>query len=113
GGKTLWPGLREHFARGTELASKDIQDRYLFRMALETAHCFENGVLTDTASANIGSIFGVGFPPGTGGAATFITNHEGGIAGFVARADELADAYGERFRPRDWLRSRVGMGSLI
>lgn len=113
GGKSLWPGLREHFGRGTELPSKDIQDRYLFRMALETAHCFEDGVLTDTASANIGSIFGIGFPPGAGGTATFITNHEGGLAGFVARADELADAYGERFRPRDWLRSRGGAGTLV
>lgn len=112
GGKTLWPGLREHFSRGTELPFGDVQDRYLFRMALETAHCFEDGVLTDTASANIGSIFGIGFPPGTGGTATFITNHEGGMEGFVQRADELADAYGERFRPREWLRARIGAGSL-
>lgn len=112
GPKTLWPGLREHFARGTQLPMQDLKDRYLFTMALETARCFADGVLTDTPSANIGGIFGIGFPPATGGPATFITNYPGGIAGFVARADELADAYGERFRPDAWLRSRAEAGTL-
>lgn len=112
GPKTLWPGLREHFARGTEVPMRDLKDRYLFAMALETARCFADGVLTDAPSANIGGIFGIGFPPATGGPATFITNYPGGIAGFVARADELADAYGERFRPDAWLRERIEAGTL-
>lgn len=112
GGKHLWPGLREHFARGTELPAEDMKDRLLFRMALETAACFEEGVLTDTASANIGGIFGIGFPPATGGPATFMTNYEGGLAGFIARAEELAAAYGPRFAPSDWLRARADEGTL-
>ncbi|WP_144792117.1 3-hydroxyacyl-CoA dehydrogenase NAD-binding domain-containing protein [Kocuria palustris] len=112
GGKRLWPGLREHFARGTQLPARDLQDRLLFRMALETAACFEEGVLTDTASANIGGLLGIGFPPTTGGPATFMTRYEGGLEGFVARADELAGAYGARFAPSDWLRERAGAGTL-
>lgn len=112
GGKHLWPGLRANFARGTELPSRDIQDRLLFRMALETAACFEEGVLTDTASANIGGIFGIGFPPATGGPATFMTGYQGGLAGFIARADELAAAYGPRFEPSAWLRDRAQQGTL-
>lgn len=113
GPKVLWPGLRERFAKGTQVPLRDLQDRYLFIMALETAGCFEDGVLTDTESANIGGIFGIGFPPHTGGPATFMTNYEGGLAGFVARADELADTYGERFRPSEWLRGRVAAGTLV
>ncbi|QOK22933.1 enoyl-CoA hydratase/isomerase family protein [Janibacter indicus] len=113
GPKVLWPGLRERFAQGTQVPLRDLQDRYLFIMALETAGCFEDGVLTDAESANIGGIFGIGFPPHTGGPATFMTNYEGGLAGFVARADELADAYGERFRPSEWLRGRVAAGTLV
>ena len=111
--KVLWPQLRERFATGTEIPLRDLQDRYLFIMALETAGCFEDGVLGDAESANIGGIFGIGFPPHTGGPATFMTNYEGGLAGFVARADELADAYGERFRPSEWLRGRVASGTLV
>lgn len=113
GPKTLWPGVREHFTTGTAVPMRDIQDRYLFIMALEAAKCFEEGVLHDTASANIGAIFGIGYPPATGGPATFMTNREGGLAAFVARADELADAYGERFRPSPWLRERADIGSLV
>ena len=47
---------------------------------------------------------GIGFPPMTGGAAQFMTGYEDpadgeiGLAAFVARADELAAAYGDRFR---------------
>ncbi|MGN7247388.1 3-hydroxyacyl-CoA dehydrogenase NAD-binding domain-containing protein [Janibacter anophelis] len=111
--KVLWPQLRERFAKGTEIPLRDLQDRYLFIMALETAGCFEDGVLGDAESANIGGIFGIGFPPHTGGPATFMTNYEGGLAGFVARADELADIYGERFRPSEWLRGRVASGTLV
>lgn len=113
GAKVLWPQLRERFATGTEIPLRDLQDRYLFIMALETAGCFEDGVLKDAESANIGGIFGIGFPPHTGGPATFMTNYEGGLAGFVARADELADTYGERFRPSEWLRGRVASGTLV
>ena len=42
-------------------------DRMLFAEALETQKCLDEGVLTSTADANIGSIMGIGFPPYTGG----------------------------------------------
>jgi len=42
---------------------------------------------------------GIGFPPWTGGAAQFIVGYPGGRAGFVARAQQLAEKYGERFNP--------------
>lgn len=42
-----------------------------------------------------------------------IDQYTGGVAGFVARADALADAYGERFRPPAILLERaVPAGSL-
>lgn len=111
--KTLWPGVREHFTAtptGTEYPIRDMKDRYLFIMALETAKCIEEGVLTDTASANIGGIFGIGYPPATGGPAQFMTNYDGGLAGFVARAKELAATYGERFEPNAWLVAKATSG---
>jgi 3-hydroxyacyl-CoA dehydrogenase/enoyl-CoA hydratase/3-hydroxybutyryl-CoA epimerase len=37
----------------------------------------------------------------------YIAGYEGGVAGFVARADELAAAYGERFTPPSSLRERA------
>ena len=110
GPKHLWPGLAEHFATGADVPEQDLQDRLLYRMAIETARCFDDGVLTDAPSANLGGVFGIGFPPHTGGPVTFMTHREGGPAAFVARADELADRYGERFRPGDTLRQLAERG---
>jgi 3-hydroxyacyl-CoA dehydrogenase / enoyl-CoA hydratase / 3-hydroxybutyryl-CoA epimerase len=97
----LWPGLREAFKSGTSTPPlQDMIDRMLFAEALETQKCFDEGVITSTADANIGSIMGIGFPPWTGGAAQLIVGYpHGGKAGFVARAKELAAKYGERFNP--------------
>ena len=96
----LWPGLRETFKSGTSTPLlQDMIDRMLFAEALETQKCFDEGVITTTADANIGSIMGIGFPPWTGGAAQYITGFPGGKAAFVARAKELAARYGDRFNP--------------
>jgi 3-hydroxyacyl-CoA dehydrogenase/enoyl-CoA hydratase/3-hydroxybutyryl-CoA epimerase len=82
-------------------------------MAVETARCFEEGVLTSVEDANIGSIMGIGFPPGYGGVAQFVDQYPGGVEAFVARSDELADKFGERFRPPALLREKaVEAGSL-
>ena len=96
----LWPGLRETFKSGaSEPPLQDMIDRMLFAEALETQKCLDEGVLTSTADANIGSIMGIGFPPWTGGSAQYIVGYPGGEAGFVARAKELAAQYGDRFNP--------------
>ncbi|WP_432188585.1 3-hydroxyacyl-CoA dehydrogenase NAD-binding domain-containing protein [Streptomyces sp. Tue6028] len=96
----LWPGLREHFTKaGHEIPFRDMQERMLFSEALDTVRLLEEGVLTSVADANIGSIFGIGFPGWTGGVLQYINGYEGGLPGFVARARELADRYGTRFTP--------------
>lgn len=100
----LWPGLRETFKSGSsEPPLQDMVDRMLFAEALETQKCLDEGVLTSTADANIGSIMGIGFPPWTGGSAQYIVGYPGGKEGFVARARELAAKYGDRFLPPDSL----------
>ncbi|MFI6488952.1 3-hydroxyacyl-CoA dehydrogenase NAD-binding domain-containing protein [Streptomyces sp. NPDC050564] len=96
----LWPGLREHFTKpGYEIPFTDMQERMLFSEALDTVRLLEEGVLTSVADANIGSIFGIGFPGWTGGVLQYINGYDGGLPGFVARARELAERYGERFTP--------------
>ncbi|WP_221349710.1 3-hydroxyacyl-CoA dehydrogenase NAD-binding domain-containing protein [Streptomyces beigongshangae] len=101
----LWPGLREHFTRpGAEIPFRDMQERMLFSEALDTVRLLEEGVLTSVADANIGSLFGIGFPGWTGGVLQYVNGYEGGDgtvgpAAFVVRARELAERYGERFAP--------------
>ncbi|MFD6358868.1 3-hydroxyacyl-CoA dehydrogenase NAD-binding domain-containing protein [Streptomyces roseolus] len=110
----LWPGLREHFTKpGYEIPFRDMQERMLFSEALDTVRLLEEGVLTSVADANIGSIMGIGFPAWTGGILQYINGYEGGVAGFVARARELAEAYGERFAPPALLVEKAERGETF
>ncbi|MGW2101702.1 3-hydroxyacyl-CoA dehydrogenase NAD-binding domain-containing protein [Streptomyces olivaceoviridis] len=110
----LWPGLREHFTRpGYEIPFRDMQERMLFAEALDTVRLLEEGVLTSVADANIGSILGIGFPGWTGGVLQYINGYEGGLPGFVARARELAERYGERFAPPALLVAKAGNGETF
>jgi 3-hydroxyacyl-CoA dehydrogenase / enoyl-CoA hydratase / 3-hydroxybutyryl-CoA epimerase len=100
GKKTLWPGLAEHFGKANATANttwdmQEIKDRLLYRQAIETARCLHEGVLTTVHDANIGSIFGIGFPVWTGGALQFIYGM--GIDAFAARAAQLAATHGAGF----------------
>ncbi|MEV6026996.1 3-hydroxyacyl-CoA dehydrogenase NAD-binding domain-containing protein [Streptomyces sp. NPDC052036] len=107
----LWPGLREHFTKpGYSIPFEDMQERMLFSEALDTVRLLEEGVLTSVADANIGSIFGIGFPGWTGGVLQYINGYEGGLPGFVARARELAERYGERFTPPTLLVEKAEKG---
>ena len=99
GSKTLWPGL-DRFQRGNAaISGDDAQDRLLYRQAIEALRCLHEGVLRSEVDGNIGSILAIGFPAWTGGALQFCRFH--GLGNFKARADQLADAYGERFRVTD------------
>jgi 3-hydroxyacyl-CoA dehydrogenase/enoyl-CoA hydratase/3-hydroxybutyryl-CoA epimerase len=96
----LWEGLAEHFTKdGHEIPFEDMKERMLFAEALETVKCFDEGVLRSVPDANIGSIMGIGFPPWTGGVIQYINGYPGGLPGFVARARELAQRYGNHFLP--------------
>jgi 3-hydroxyacyl-CoA dehydrogenase/enoyl-CoA hydratase/3-hydroxybutyryl-CoA epimerase len=98
----LWKGLADAFPSVEDPSSislRDLEERMMFAESLETVKCMDEGVIESVADANIGSIFGIGFPAWTGGVLQYIDGYEGGAAGFVARARELAERYGERFEP--------------
>lgn len=97
GKKRLWPGLGAEFPPADQPPLEDVKERLLFIMSLETLRCYEEGVLRSVRDANIGSIFGIGFPAWTGGALQYINQY--GTEKFMQRATELAEKYGERFAP--------------
>ncbi|HEY4421046.1 MAG TPA: 3-hydroxyacyl-CoA dehydrogenase family protein, partial [Pseudonocardia sp.] len=104
----LWPGLRTELgATNHDVDLHELAERMLFVEAIETQKCLDEGVLTSVPDANIGSIFGIGFPAWTGGVVQYVEGYPGGPAGFVARADEFARKYGERFQVPESLRKRA------
>ncbi|WP_432995440.1 3-hydroxyacyl-CoA dehydrogenase NAD-binding domain-containing protein [Dactylosporangium sp. CA-233914] len=110
----LWPGLREHFAQpSADVPFEDMQERMLFAEAIESVKCLDEGVLTSVADANVGSILGIGFPGWTGGVLQYINQYDGGLRGFIARAEQLAERYGERFTPPPLLLAKAAEGSTF
>lgn len=110
--KRLWPELAEIFMDGQpQLSQQEMMDRLLFIQAIETVRCLEEGVLRSVADANLGSIFGWGFAPFHGGTLQFINAY--GLDKFVARAQELAAAYGSRFAPPQMLQEMAAAGQTF
>ena len=111
----LWPGIREHFTTdaGATIPFEDLKERMLFSEAIDTIRCFDEGVLNSVADANIGSLFGIGFPSWTGGVVQYINGYPGGLQGFVDRARELADRYGDHFLPPESLVARAAAGNTL
>jgi 3-hydroxyacyl-CoA dehydrogenase / enoyl-CoA hydratase / 3-hydroxybutyryl-CoA epimerase len=104
GEKRLWPGLADLQEVKLDPDTIDVQelkDRLLGIQALETARCFEEGVLTDIREADVGSILGFGFAPFSGGTLSYIDMM--GSARFVAMCEKLAARHGPRFAPSQLL----------
>lgn len=112
GEKHIWPKLYEIYHRpDVSIPDEDIKDRFLFRSVIETLKCLEEGVLRSVADGNIGSLYGIGAPAWTGGYLQFVNTY--GLQRFSDRANQLADLYGERFRPPRILAEKIAANELI
>jgi 3-hydroxyacyl-CoA dehydrogenase/enoyl-CoA hydratase/3-hydroxybutyryl-CoA epimerase len=109
GKKRLWPGLKQEYPQLAQQPSvEELKTRLLYIQALETARCYEEGVLRSVPEADLGSILGWGYPVWTGGTLSFIDTV--GPAKFVAECKRLAKLYGERFKPTRGLIARAQSG---
>ena len=90
---------------------QEIKDRLLAMQALETARCFEEGVLTDVREADVGSILGFGFAPFSGGTLSWIDMM--GTKRFVELCRRLEAKYGSRFTPPKLLEEMAAKGETF
>lgn len=108
----LWKGLAGQFeATGPRPTLEELKERYLYVQAIDAARCMDAGILLAAADADVGAVLGWGFAPYTGGPLAYIDTI--GVAAFVARADALADAHGERFRVPALLRTMAANGTTF
>ena len=75
---------------------EELKQRLLAIQALETARCFEEGVLTDVREADVGSILGFGYAPYSGGTLSYIDMM--GTKKFVELCQRLEKKYGDALR---------------
>jgi len=113
--KTLWKGLSDlapvKINDSTPELVEDQKQRLLYRQAVEVAKCWEEGVISDPREADVGAILAWGFAPWTGGPITFID--QTGLKAFVAKADEYAERYGDRFKVPQLLRDMAAKGETF
>ena len=92
--KQIWKGFDKYFKTvKPKLHEQEIIDRLLFSQIIEALYCHEEGVLNSNSEANIGSIYGWGFP--SPGIFEFINEY--GIKNFVRRSQSLSISYGKYF----------------
>ena len=112
GKKYLWPQLKRYFPISKNiLPQEEMIDRMLFAQGIETIRCYEEGVLNSIADANIGSIFGWGFPAFKGGTLQYVNDY--GVQKFLKRTIELEKSYGDRFAPPKLLTDFVDQGKTF
>ncbi len=113
--KKLWPGLAELAPVTVDECPPALRDEYkkrlLYIQALETARCFDEGVITAPRDADVGSILAWGFAPYTGGVISMMDLM--GLPAFVAECDSLAAKYGDRFKPNALLRDMARKGETF
>jgi 3-hydroxyacyl-CoA dehydrogenase/enoyl-CoA hydratase/3-hydroxybutyryl-CoA epimerase len=114
GPKKLWPDLPSLQPVKLDPDTIDVQEikhRLLCMQALETARCFEEGVLTDVREADVGSILGFGFAPYTGGTLSYIDML--GAKRFVDICKRLEKRCGARFKPSKLLLEMAQKGDTF
>lgn len=84
-----------------DISEEDIIMRLMIPMVNEVVRCIEEGIIGSAAEADMGLIYGLGFPPFRGGPIRFLETM--GIAEFIAQADQLAQL-GEIYQVTDGLR---------
>ncbi|MAX92059.1 MAG: fatty acid oxidation complex subunit alpha FadB [Pseudomonas sp.] len=90
-----------------ELSDEDIINYMMIPLCLETVRCLEDNIVETAAEADMGLIYGIGFPPFRGGALRYIDSI--GVAEFVALADKYADL-GPLYHPTAKLREMAANG---
>ena len=90
-----------------DFSSDDIIARVMVPMINETIRCLEEGIVESAAEADMGLVYGLGFPPFRGGPLRYADTI--GLANFVALADKYAHL-GEIYQVTDKTRAMAAAG---
>ncbi|MEL7119150.1 MAG: 3-hydroxyacyl-CoA dehydrogenase NAD-binding domain-containing protein [Bacteroidota bacterium] len=97
GDMQLWTELPEAFPqKKITYDHQEIIDRLLIAQVLEATWCLQEKVIHTVEGANLGSIYGWGFPSFKGGVIQYVNDY--GYEAFIARCKELQEKHGQRFQ---------------
>ncbi|WP_286264903.1 fatty acid oxidation complex subunit alpha FadB [Thalassotalea atypica] len=90
-----------------EFTPDEIMSRVMIPMVNEVVRCLEEGIVDTAAEADMGLIYGLGFPPFRGGPIRYLETV--GIENFIAMADKYAHL-GEIYQVTDGMREMAKSG---
>ncbi|MGI0115470.1 fatty acid oxidation complex subunit alpha FadB [Zooshikella sp. RANM57] len=102
--------LKEVTQPAREFTEEEIIARMMIPLCLETVRCLEDNIVASAHEADMGLIYGIGFPPFRGGALRYIQDM--GIAEFCALADQYAEL-GPLYQPTAKLREMAKNGQVF
>ncbi|WP_419894652.1 fatty acid oxidation complex subunit alpha FadJ [Proteus faecis] len=78
-------------------SSSEITERCLLLMLNEAVRCLDENIIKQPRDGDIGAVFGIGFPPFFGGPFRYMDSM--GTTKVAEKLNQLADKYGEKYRP--------------
>ena len=84
-----------------ELTDEQIIERMMIPMCIETVRCLEEGIVSGPADADMGLIYGIGFPPFRGGVLHYMDTV--GMDNFCKMCDQYADL-GALYQPTEGMK---------
>ena len=94
----------------SDINSQEIIDRLLLPLAMEMAHCLEEGVVDSPTEADMALIWGIGFPAFRGGICRWMD--EQGLDSICQRAEQYTEL-SEIYRPTENLRNMALANQLF
>ena len=91
-----------------EFTMETIQNRMGMMFLNECLHCLEEKILESPTDGDVGAVFGLGFPPFTGGPFRYL-DHQGADK-IIALMEDLSSKYGVRFKPANVLKEYAKEG---
>jgi len=92
-----------------EFEEREIIERLMIPLSIETARCVEDNIVSTPAEADMGLVYGVGFPPFKGGALAQVDKQ--GLDDFCKSADQyeaLGPLYHPTARMREMAKDKTG-----
>ncbi len=94
GDRQLWSGLHKNPL--PKYDPTEVRERLLFVQILEAIWCMQEGVIKSVSEANLGSIYGWGFPSARGGVLQYVNDY--GAQVFVEKCQIYEKLHGRRFK---------------
>ena len=83
--------------KATNIDKKEIQMRLIGKYINEAVYCLQNNIIKSPIEGDIGSVFGIGFPPHLGGPFRMLDSY--GLDNFCNEMNILSEKYGKQFEP--------------